>query len=299
MYVISFLILFLVLYILVNVRVTLKKQENKKDNRKKILWNSIGIFFVVMLMFSNLNVLPDNTKNQEINAVYKKEDQRLKKQFSEDPQAIISEINLLIKEKKWVEVKNKTEILLKRQNSEIQRMYYLALTELDKIETEKQKTLQQQLDKQAKERAAELWSYSQNDDLMSNGKTYYASISSENLVNFDFPYSGPQKGKLTLRTHPKHGKDIIFSIQRGQLLCSSYQGCKVLVRFDDEEARSYSASAPADNSTETLFINNYSQFAGKLMKAKRLRISVNVYQEGSPVFEFDVSGFQVDKYKPK
>jgi hypothetical protein len=69
------------------------------------------------------------------------------------------------------------------------------------------------------------------------------------------------------------------------------------VRFDDENPTSYSAAGSADNSTETIFIHNYSRFVEKMMRAKRVRISVNIYQEGAPVFDFDVSGFNAKKYK--
>lgn len=154
-------------------------------------------------------------------------------------------------------------------------------------------------EKQAIEASAAPWSYSQNDDPMSKGKTYYASITSSNSVQFDFPYEGVQRGTLTLRTDPEYGRDVIFSIEKGQILCSSYDGCTVRVRFDDEDAVSYSAAAAADNSSETIFIQNYNRFVEKLMKAKRVRISMNVYQEGAPVFDFDVSGFNRAKYKPK
>lgn len=147
--------------------------------------------------------------------------------------------------------------------------------------------------------AAEPWSYSQKDDAMSKGKTYYASVSSSNTVKFKFPYSGAQNGELTLRTDPKYGKDVMFSIEKGQILCPSYDECTVLVRFDDEDAVSFTAIGAADNSTETIFIRNYSRFVEKMMKAKRVRISVNIYQEGSPVFDFNVSGFNQDKYRPK
>lgn len=143
------------------------------------------------------------------------------------------------------------------------------------------------------------WEYSQNEDDMGNGKSYLARIKSLNTVNFSFPYKGEQYGSLLIRNHPRYGKDILFSIEKGQILCSSYNGCNVLIRFDDEKAQRYSANGTADNSTETVFISNYSKFIGKLQKAKRLRLSVDVYQQGSPVFEFDVSGFDVNKYKPK
>lgn len=143
------------------------------------------------------------------------------------------------------------------------------------------------------------WSYSQNADAMSKGTTYHAWVLSSNTVNFDFPYSGEQHATLILRDDPRYGKDVIFRIERGQILCHSYKDCTVLVRFDDGKASNYTAAGAADNSTETIFIRNYSRFVENMLKAKRVRISTNIYQEGAPVFEFDVSGFDQNKYKPK
>lgn len=143
------------------------------------------------------------------------------------------------------------------------------------------------------------WLYNLSDDAMGKGAIHQAEVSSSNTVNFDFPYSGAQRATLTLRTHPRHGKDILFSIEKGQILCHSYEDCSVLVRFDDEKPTNYSAIGAADNSTETIFIRNYSGFVEKMLKAKRVRIAANIYQEGTPAFEFDVSNFDQEKYKPK
>jgi hypothetical protein len=143
------------------------------------------------------------------------------------------------------------------------------------------------------------WAYAQSDDGMSKNTAYHALVSSINTVNFDSPYDGDQHGTLGLRTHPRYGKDVIFKIEKGQILCHSYEDCTVLVRFDDEKAINFNAASAADNSTETIFIRNYNKFVEKMLKAKKVRISLNIYQEGSPVFEFDVSGFNNDKYKPK
>lgn len=133
---------------------------------------------------------------------------------------------------------------------------------------------------------------------MANGTIYHAVVPSTNTVEFDFPYQGPQHAMLALRTHPRHGKDVLMQIERGQILCRSYEDCTILVRFDDQPAQRYAAVGPDDNSTEGIFIRNYSRFVGAMMKARTVRISIPVHQEGSPVFEFDVSGFDVEKYRP-
>lgn len=155
------------------------------------------------------------------------------------------------------------------------------------------------LEPEAKSIIGTQWTYSQAEDKMSGGTTYHAYVYSTNTVEFGFPYSGVQNGRLELRIDPKYGKDVIFRIEKGQILCHSYQDCTVLVRFDDEKPVNYSAVGAADNSTETIFLRNYSRFVEKLLKAKQVRISTNIYQQGEPVFEFDVSGFDHEKYKPK
>ena len=143
------------------------------------------------------------------------------------------------------------------------------------------------------------WSYTQDEDPMSSGTTYHARVLSTNTVEFDFPYGGVQHATLNLRVDPKYGKDLIFTIEKGQILCHSYEDCSVLVRFDDEKATNYAGVGAADNSTTTVFIKNYTRFVEEMKSAKRVRISTNIYHQGAPVFEFDVSNFDQEKFKPK
>lgn len=143
------------------------------------------------------------------------------------------------------------------------------------------------------------WSYDHDTDPMGKGTTYSAQVISSNTVSFKSPYDGPQHGAMMLRTHPRFGKDVILVIERGQFLCRSYEDCNVLVRFDDKNAVTYSAVGPSDGSSNHIFLRNYSRFVGSMLKAKRVRIAAEIYQEGSPVFEFDVTGFDEAKYKTK
>lgn len=143
------------------------------------------------------------------------------------------------------------------------------------------------------------WDYSQSADPMSNGITHFASVYSSNTVNFKFPYAGEQRGALHLRINPRSGKNVYFQIEKGQVQCSSYSDCTVLVRFDDGKAMNYTAVGAADNSTETIFIRNEERFIEAMKKARTVRISANIYQQGAPIFEFDVSDFDQEKFKPQ
>jgi hypothetical protein len=143
------------------------------------------------------------------------------------------------------------------------------------------------------------WTYSTTEDSMTGKRTHVAVLQSNNTVEFDFPYQGSQHGQLMLRTHPRHGKDVVLSIEKGQLLCRSYDGCTVLVRFDEGEPQRWSAMGASDNSSTSIFLESYDRFVRQMQKAKLVRIAAEVHEEGAPVFEFNVHGFQAAKYKPK
>jgi len=143
------------------------------------------------------------------------------------------------------------------------------------------------------------WRYDVTEEKMTGGKRRTASVESNNTVEFGFPYNGMQNGHLTLRTDSQHGKDILFRIEKGQILCTSYGGCSIQVRFDDGKPVTYSASGAADHSSTLIFLDDYNRFLNGMRKAKRVRLAVNIYQQGAPVFEFDVSGFDFFKYQAK
>lgn len=138
------------------------------------------------------------------------------------------------------------------------------------------------------------WEYRNTEEAMGRGIVRSATVVSTNQVEFDFPYRGLQHARLTLRSHPKHGRDVLFSIERGQFLCG-IGGCSVSVKFDNGKAKEYAATEPADNSSELIFIQNYKRFLSETIKAKKLYIEAGFYSQGIHVFEFDVA--DLDKTK--
>lgn len=132
---------------------------------------------------------------------------------------------------------------------------------------------------------------------MTSRKARYASIESENTLNFDFPYQGEQHGRLLLRDHPSHGRDVMILIDKGQILCHSYEDCEIRVRFDEGSPQRWSAGGPADNSSTVIFLRNEAGFIQKLRSAKVVRIQIPVYQEGQPMLEFHVGGFDYSRFR--
>jgi predicted nucleic acid-binding Zn ribbon protein len=150
----------------------------------------------------------------------------------------------------------------------------------------------QQAAQQAAQREAEQiglkWNYQESDEKMGRGKIKSAFVKSLNQVEFGFPYQGAQRATLQLRNHPKYGKDVILIIERGQFLCQ-IDVCNIAVRFGDGEPQTFRASEPTDHSTEVLFINDHDRFVANTKKVKKVYIEAQFFQEGTRVFEFDVS----------
>lgn len=140
------------------------------------------------------------------------------------------------------------------------------------------------------------WRYGSFVDEMSGKASKLAAVTSGNSFRFTAPYSGLQFAELTLRNHPRHGRDAILSIQRGQFDCR-LDGCSLQVRFDDGPAREFRFSKPESSDSTTLFVRDYGTFYSSLSKAGLVRIEGKFYQQDPVVFMFNVSDLDPEKLK--
>lgn len=159
--------------------------------------------------------------------------------------------------------------------------------------------------------------YAKPSEMITDGVNHFASITSRNSVDFSFPYSGQQNATLVIRKMAgadDPGYEAIIFIDRGQLL-SGDQG-DIEAKLDDAPPISFGADAPDDNSTTALFFDNgvkvdakraknghmvftdtlpLQQFIQDMQRATTLKVRVTAYQNGSPTFIFDISGFSLAK----
>lgn len=141
----------------------------------------------------------------------------------------------------------------------------------------------------------ESWSYGSSADSMTGKPIRNATTDSMNTVDFSFPYAGAQHGTLLVRKHPRFGNDVIFTIERGQFGCG-FDGCAILVRFDDGKAEQYIGNEPDDHSSTAVFLSPASRFMTRMRHAKVVRIESSFFQQGRQVFTFDVAGFDDKKF---
>ena len=139
------------------------------------------------------------------------------------------------------------------------------------------------------------WEYRDYEDKASGKTIFKASLLSVNKINLSFPYSGFQNGTLSVRNHPRWGKDIYLKIEKGQILSIdgySYDNKYFLVRFDDGDVKRWKYVGASDLSSDVIFISNEKKFLEKLTNSNKIYITVNLYQDGQNTFVFDSKGLR-------
>ncbi|SKB59133.1 hypothetical protein [Sphingopyxis flava] len=133
------------------------------------------------------------------------------------------------------------------------------------------------------------WDYSESTDEMRGTTTKFARVVSANEVDLDFPY-GVVNGYLTVRQQKKDGLSIIFSVDKGQILCHSFSDGYVSVKFDDQPIRRFSCTGASDGSSDLAFILNERSFLASLKKSKKVIIEGEFFQKGNQQFTFKTEG---------
>ena len=127
------------------------------------------------------------------------------------------------------------------------------------------------------------WSYSKETDQLRGTSKVFASIVSDNAVEFEFPYGGGSHLTTTVR-RDHHGNNIIFRISSGQFTCG-IESCSGAIRLDGTKQRLLLVP-PADGSSDALFAEGEAGLIAKLKKAKHIIVELPFYQSGNRQFDF-------------
>ena len=135
------------------------------------------------------------------------------------------------------------------------------------------------------------WIYTTEKDKMGD-ETKFASVMSDDILNFQFPYDGGVTSTLTVRK--KRGQtDIYFRVSEGQIMAAnSYDGGTIRVKFDDEKPMTLGVSGASDHSSDIIFLDSTTKILNKLKTAKKVVLEVEFFNEGKHQIEFKVDGLE-------
>lgn len=130
------------------------------------------------------------------------------------------------------------------------------------------------------------WSYLDDRDPMTDRMTRTACVTSSNLVQLSSPYE-PVPARLCIRSSPRSGLDVYIALAGdGQIICRTYSGCTIKVRFGNRAVQNFSAADAADGSSNIMFIVNAARMVEGLKSADITRVELTLYQDGVQPIEF-------------
>lgn len=172
---------------------------------------------------------------------------------------------------------------------------YIAIrVENQRVETALSTELEQKFEdfkQQAEDEVKHNWHVDTTTDPMTDKSIIVATLRSQNDVAFDFPYDGGSFMVMNIRKRDSK-VDVYFEISKGQFVCNEYQGTnKVMIRFDNEEAKNYITVESSTHDSDVLFIKSKSainEIYAKCLSSTSIKVKANFFSEGSRVFDFKV-----------
>lgn len=138
------------------------------------------------------------------------------------------------------------------------------------------------------------WTYEEEKDEMSGEMKYFASCTSTNTHEFQFPYEGGSCLYIYVRN--MGGKNsVCLQISKGQIMPSILGNQSIRFKFDGGEPVSYSYNGSSDGSPEYAFMERSAALIKQLKAAKTVKVDLPIFQENRPIFEFDVEGLKWER----
>jgi hypothetical protein len=138
------------------------------------------------------------------------------------------------------------------------------------------------------------WKYRDSVDEMRGTTTHFATVQSDSILDFAFPYSGGASVTLNLRTKATSDLNVYVVVSKGQFLCSTASEDTVSVKFDSGPVQQMRCDTPDDGDATVMFISDAIGFARQLKSASKLFIEASFYQEGRKQMKFDIAGMRWD-----
>lgn len=133
------------------------------------------------------------------------------------------------------------------------------------------------------------WDYTEDIDKMEGNTRFFASCTSTNTIEFEFPYNGGSTFWIVVRNMGQ-GNEAMLKVSKGQFI-GSYDGSEsIKVKFDENKPISYSYNEPSDGSSNVIFLNNSSDFIRRLKSSKNVLIAATFFDAGTHHIEFKTDG---------
>ena len=125
-------------------------------------------------------------------------------------------------------------------------------------------------------------------------KMLFLTTKSINSLNLDFPYNGKNHGEIILRNSKKYEIEILFSIDKGQILCD-VSVCRGKIKFDSSPSIKFIGGKSVDRRSDIIILQKDEHLIELLKSSKKVLIEIPLYREGNQILEFNIEGLDLEK----
>lgn len=137
------------------------------------------------------------------------------------------------------------------------------------------------------------WEYSEKSNEMDNTTTYFASLTSKNKIEFEFPYDGGSSFQFIVRkTNGQY--DFLVTVSKGQFMTNILENEKLRIRFDDGEPFDWQYSSANDARADIIFPEFSDDFLAQLKASKKMMIEAPFAFAGRQVIQFETGNLKSD-----
>ncbi len=138
------------------------------------------------------------------------------------------------------------------------------------------------------------WTYAKVPDEMRKSTSIRARLVSQNSHQLTFPHQGGSTLSIIVWKHPDQGgvtdlHDLGLFLNKGQLMCSTVDGCSISVRVGDDEIESYDAEGTDDSGLIWVSSKDVTRFLTSMNAGKRMIIEVPIFRHGDRQFRFSLA----------
>ena len=135
------------------------------------------------------------------------------------------------------------------------------------------------------------WTYEKKVN-QSGSTVYKAFVTSPDVLEFNFPYTGGSTATLTIRQIDDR-RTVYLEVSKGQFN-RSFQGGDARLRFDGTPAIKYSFSAAENGRANIIFFDSAQALIDRIKASQKISIDVEFYAQGRRQITFKTADLDWD-----
>lgn len=121
---------------------------------------------------------------------------------------------------------------------------------------------------------------------MTGSRVRFWRLTSDASLALPFPNAGQNFGRLTIRKRTKQSPEVMFRVDKGQIVCDTPDTCTLRLKFGEKPPITMAATRSTSGQSSLLFIDDARRFIREAKTASKILAQPTIYGVGPVVVSF-------------